>query len=171
MNINQKAIRLLQQIVNGRKEYRNGHFVYKPQLEADVVNKLYAEFLVEYCKLKDYHSKLRSFSASISRCSNGIYPGTGRITGEIRNNIYDFVSPEYNNADKALRCSASAAQSEGRNIIREKEVKKWYESREGILKRWDIWRRYFSSGGKSSWPRDEFESLLDYLLVQQSSPM
>jgi len=45
MNINQKAIRLLQQIVNGRKEYCNGHFVYKPQLEADVVNKLYAEFL------------------------------------------------------------------------------------------------------------------------------
>jgi len=238
MNINQKAIRLLQQIVNGRKEYCNGYFVYKPQLEADVVDKLYAEFLVEYCKLKDYHSKLRSFSASISRCSNGIYPGTGRITGEIRNNIYDFVSPGL----------ASTAQDKGGNTMREKlaslahemwsewmkylfskciqptytstliipasavnrwsrqmktpyselseeekesdrreadrmlecisvldshsyGAKKWYESREGILKRWDIWRRYIASGGKSSWPRDEFESLLDYLLTRLSPLM
>jgi len=69
-------------------------------------------------------------------------------------------------ADKALQCLASTAQDEGGNTMREKEAKKWYEIREGILKRWDIWRRYIASGGKSSWPRDEFESLLDYLFKQ-----
>ena len=34
-------------------------------------------------------------------------------------------------------------------------------SREKIMKQWDSWRRYIAAGGKSSWPRDAFESLLD----------
>jgi len=29
-----------------------------------------------------------------------------------------------------------------------------------IMKRWDRWRKYISEGGKSSWPRDEFELML-----------
>lgn len=33
--------------------------------------------------------------------------------------------------------------------------------RERIMTRWDAWREYISIGGKSSWPRDEFEMLLD----------
>ena len=29
------------------------------------------------------------------------------------------------------------------------------------MKQWDSWRRYIAAGGKDSWPRDAFESLLD----------
>jgi len=35
-------------------------------------------------------------------------------------------------------------------------------NREEIMKQWDVWRKYFANGGKASWPRDAFESLLDY---------
>jgi len=31
------------------------------------------------------------------------------------------------------------------------------------MTRWDAWRKYIAEGGKGSWPRDEFEMLLDYL--------
>jgi len=31
----------------------------------------------------------------------------------------------------------------------------------GIMKLWDTWRKYIKTGGTSSWPRDEFESLID----------
>jgi hypothetical protein len=34
-------------------------------------------------------------------------------------------------------------------------------NREMSLKHWDKWRDYIASGGKSSWPRDGFESYLD----------
>ncbi len=34
--------------------------------------------------------------------------------------------------------------------------------RESIMKQWDSWRKYIANGGKSSWPRDAFESVLDY---------
>ena len=32
---------------------------------------------------------------------------------------------------------------------------------EKIMQRWDEWRKYISEGGTASWPRDEFESLID----------
>jgi len=32
-----------------------------------------------------------------------------------------------------------------------------------IMKNWDRWRKYIANGGKASWPRDEFESLVDEL--------
>ena len=35
------------------------------------------------------------------------------------------------------------------------------EDREDIMKHWDRWRKYIADGGKASWPRDAFESLLD----------
>ena len=35
-------------------------------------------------------------------------------------------------------------------------------NREDIMKHWDSWRKYISEGGSASWPRDAFESLLDY---------
>ena len=34
--------------------------------------------------------------------------------------------------------------------------------REDVMKHWDRWRKYIAEGGKGSWPRDAFESLLDY---------
>lgn len=34
---------------------------------------------------------------------------------------------------------------------------------EKIMKVWDGWRKYIAEGGKASWPRDEFERLLDSL--------
>ena len=34
-------------------------------------------------------------------------------------------------------------------------------NREKIMQQWDSWRRYIAAGGKGSWPRDAFESLLD----------
>jgi hypothetical protein len=37
-----------------------------------------------------------------------------------------------------------------------------FDTREGIMREWDKWRSYITSGGKASWPRDAFESLLDY---------
>ena len=37
----------------------------------------------------------------------------------------------------------------------------WY-TREDIMKQWDRWREYIANGGEGSWPRDAFESLLDY---------
>jgi hypothetical protein len=30
------------------------------------------------------------------------------------------------------------------------------------MERWDLWRKYIAEGGGGSWPRDAFESLLDY---------
>jgi len=36
-------------------------------------------------------------------------------------------------------------------------------TREHLMTRWDAWRKYIAAGGKASWPRDEFEMLLDYL--------
>ena len=37
-----------------------------------------------------------------------------------------------------------------------------FDTREGIMAEWDSWRKYIAEGGKASWPRDAFESLLDY---------
>lgn len=31
------------------------------------------------------------------------------------------------------------------------------------LQDWDAWRRYIAMGGKASWPRDSFESVLDWI--------
>lgn len=30
-------------------------------------------------------------------------------------------------------------------------------------KHWDAWRAYIANGGKASWPRDAFESVLDWI--------
>lgn len=38
--------------------------------------------------------------------------------------------------------------------------------REHIMQQWDSWRKYIAGGGKGSWPRDAFESLLDYFEEQ-----
>ena len=35
--------------------------------------------------------------------------------------------------------------------------------REMWMNRWDDWRGYIKTGGGGSWPRDAFESLLDYV--------
>lgn len=40
--------------------------------------------------------------------------------------------------------------------------------RESILKQWDSWVKYYKAGGGASWPRDAFESLLDYFEEQQA---
>lgn len=37
-----------------------------------------------------------------------------------------------------------------------------FSTREGIMKEWDRWVLYYREGGGASWPRDAFESLLDY---------
>ena len=34
-----------------------------------------------------------------------------------------------------------------------------------LMSRWDAWRQYIAEGGKGSWPRDEFEMLLDYFMA------
>ena len=33
--------------------------------------------------------------------------------------------------------------------------------REQVMRKWDSWREYIASGGTDSWPRDDFECLLD----------
>lgn len=37
-----------------------------------------------------------------------------------------------------------------------------FETYEDIMKEWDAWRSYIANGGGGSWPRDAFESLLQY---------
>jgi len=37
-----------------------------------------------------------------------------------------------------------------------------FGNREGVMREWDKWRAYIAGGGGGSWPRDAFESLLDY---------
>ena len=37
-----------------------------------------------------------------------------------------------------------------------------FDTRESIMREWDKWRSYIANGGGGSWPRDAFESLLDY---------
>ncbi len=32
---------------------------------------------------------------------------------------------------------------------------------EPIMKRWDLWRKYIAEGGTASWPRDEFEMVIE----------
>jgi hypothetical protein len=39
-------------------------------------------------------------------------------------------------------------------------------NRENIMQHWDSWRKYIAEGGKASWPRDAFESLLDHFEEQ-----
>lgn len=41
-----------------------------------------------------------------------------------------------------------------------------FDTREGIMKAWDSWVKYYKAGGGASWPRDAFESLLDYFEEQ-----
>ena len=36
------------------------------------------------------------------------------------------------------------------------------KDREDTMKHWDRWCKYYKEGGGGSWPRDAFESLLDY---------
>jgi len=49
-----------------------------------------------------------------------------------------------------------------------------FKDRESIMKQWDKWRQYIAEGGGGSWPRDAFESLLDYydekLMASQPRP-
>jgi hypothetical protein len=35
---------------------------------------------------------------------------------------------------------------------------------EEIMKQWDSWRKYIADGGRTSAPRDWFESILEYCL-------
>ena len=35
-------------------------------------------------------------------------------------------------------------------------------TREEIMEEWDKWREYIANGGGGTWPRDAFESLLDW---------
>jgi len=37
-----------------------------------------------------------------------------------------------------------------------------FSTYEGIMKEWDRWREYIAEGGRGSWPREAFESLLEY---------
>jgi len=37
-----------------------------------------------------------------------------------------------------------------------------FTDRESIMREWDKWRSYIARGGRGSWPRDAFESLLDH---------
>lgn len=41
-------------------------------------------------------------------------------------------------------------------------MQKYKIDREQIMKQWDSWRKYIAEGGEGSWPRDAFESLLNY---------
>ena len=43
-----------------------------------------------------------------------------------------------------------------------------FSTREGIMREWDKWRGYEGGG---SWPRDAFESLLDYLEEQYNEEL
>ena len=43
-------------------------------------------------------------------------------------------------------------------------------NREKIMQRWDVWREYIANGGKASWPRDDFEMLIDSLDETGSEP-
>ena len=38
----------------------------------------------------------------------------------------------------------------------------YFTDRKSIMNEWDKWRVYIANGGKGSWPRDAFESLLDH---------
>lgn len=43
------------------------------------------------------------------------------------------------------------------------------KDRENIMQHWDRWRKYIAEGGGGSWPRDAFESLLDYFFMEKYS--
>ncbi len=36
------------------------------------------------------------------------------------------------------------------------------EMAEKVMESWDGWRKYIAEGGTASWPRDEFENLIDW---------
>ena len=100
----------------------------------------------------------------------------GRIGFQVNNVYYEYqldtsyfpavLKMNQSQPSKALEFTRKISPGLAKFRVRRRYLEKWYESREGILKRWDIWRRYIASGGKGSWPRDEFESLLDYLFKQ-----
>ena len=37
------------------------------------------------------------------------------------------------------------------------------------LKKWDGWRKYIAEGGTASWPRDEFESLIENMEAENAA--
>jgi len=41
------------------------------------------------------------------------------------------------------------------------------KDREDTMKHWDRWHKYIAEGGGRSWPRDSFESLLDYFMTER----
>ena len=40
--------------------------------------------------------------------------------------------------------------------------------RKDIMRHWSSWRKYIAEGGECSWPRDAFESLVDYFEEQNN---
>ena len=37
------------------------------------------------------------------------------------------------------------------------------------LNKWDSWRKYIAEGGTASWPRDEFESLIENMEAENAA--
>lgn len=35
-----------------------------------------------------------------------------------------------------------------------------------VMQKWDLWRRYIAGGGTASYPRDEFEALIDSIATE-----
>ncbi len=44
-----------------------------------------------------------------------------------------------------------------------------FTNQKSIMLEWDKWREYIANGGGGSWPRDAFESLLDYWEIPQDN--
>jgi len=122
---------------------------------ASLAHEMWSEwmkYLFSKCIQPTYNSTLIIPASAVNRWSRQMKTPYSELSEEEKES-------DRREADRMLECiSVLDSHSYG--------AKKWYESREGILKRWDIWRRYIASGGRSSWPRDEFESLLDYLFKQ-----
>ena len=62
----------------------------------------------------------------------------------------------------AFKKGQQAAEAEARKaIIAEIRGMNFYT--EDLMKRWDSWVRYYRGDGGGSWPRDAFESLIDWI--------
>jgi hypothetical protein len=48
--------------------------------------------------------------------------------------------------------------------VRESEFSECSIEFEEIMKKWDGWLEYYHNGGRASWPRDAFETIIDDLL-------
>jgi len=132
------------QTIGGQGEYNSYYQLIRLRDGSDIAEDIIAETLLhEIVEAVRHQNNLNIDHTHLTVLSESLF-------AVIRNNGLDFRLPGQKRAEK---------DGEGQKRMEKMD-------RELIMKQWDTWRKYIAEGGKASWPRDAFESLLDHLLSE-----